>query len=450
MVEHGVEGLRPRQGAAPSTVQTSSPSEVTVTTPSTYTGAVLLMVTETWTNADGTKGSLTIANNVEAYAPGSPIFAVSSDDHLTGSSGADLFVFAQPIAHDTVYNFDATADKIDLIAFNGVNGYGDLVIANDVSGNAVVTTGAGETITILGVDAATLTADNFVFNQEPVLTNTGTMNISDGAILPVGGTIYNSGTIALESTGSETDLEILAESAMLKGGGHVTLSDSSQNVIFGGTADATLINIDNVISGAGHLGNGQLTLVNNGTIIATGVNALDIDTGTNTVTNSGLLEATGTGGLVVHGNLENSGVLAAEGGNVTVTGDVSGSGHATIGGAAILEFGASSNQDTSFAADATGTLKLDNSAAYSGTVSGFGEGDSLDLADILSGPDTTIDFTPNQTGTGGTLTVNDGVHSANIDLAGQYSLQGFHLAADAAAGTLVSYLPPLPSTDPIV
>ncbi len=221
-------------------------------------------------------------------------------------------------------------------------------------------------------------------------------------------------------------------------------------MIFGGTSDATLINVDNFISGAGHLGSRQLTLINNGTIVADGVNALEIDTGANVVANTGLLEATGSGGLIVHGDLDNSGILSANGGNVTVTGDVSGSGHASIGGAAIIEFGASSNQDTSFAADATGTLKLDKSSAYSGTVSGFGEGDMLDLADILSGPETTIDFTPNETGTGGTLMVSDGMHTANIELAGQYSAQGFHLAADAAAGTLVSYLPPLPSTDPII
>ena len=59
---------------------------------------MLLQVTETWTNADGTTGTAVIADNVEAYAPGNPIFALSADDHLTASSGADLLVFAQPIA----------------------------------------------------------------------------------------------------------------------------------------------------------------------------------------------------------------------------------------------------------------------------------------------------------------------------------------------------------------
>ena len=40
-----------------------------------FCGAALLTVGETWFNADGSTGFATITNNVEAYAPGSPIFA---------------------------------------------------------------------------------------------------------------------------------------------------------------------------------------------------------------------------------------------------------------------------------------------------------------------------------------------------------------------------------------
>jgi hypothetical protein len=50
----------------------------------------------------------------------------------------------------------------------------------------------------------------------------------------------------------------------------VLLSDSSQNFISGTDPSVTLTNIDNTISGAGHLGNGQLTLINEGTIDANG------------------------------------------------------------------------------------------------------------------------------------------------------------------------------------
>src|SRR6185295_5896756 len=114
---------------------------------------------------------------------------------------ADLLVFAQPIAHDVVHSFDAAADTIDLIGFTGVGGFADLSIADDANGNAFITLGGGSTITVLGVHAVDLGASNFEFNVEPVMINTGTMTIADGAILPLGGMIENSGTIALGSTG---------------------------------------------------------------------------------------------------------------------------------------------------------------------------------------------------------------------------------------------------------
>ena len=41
-----------------------------------------------------------------------------------------------------------------------------------------------------------------------MIHNAGTMTVDDGAVLPLGGTIDNTGTIALDSTGTETDLEI--------------------------------------------------------------------------------------------------------------------------------------------------------------------------------------------------------------------------------------------------
>jgi hypothetical protein len=41
----------------------------------------------------------------------------------------------------------------------------------------VIATGAGSTITVLGVHAADLGAANFEFNVEPVTINTGTMTI---------------------------------------------------------------------------------------------------------------------------------------------------------------------------------------------------------------------------------------------------------------------------------
>jgi hypothetical protein len=425
-------------------IRTSDPSILTVTTAATYAGAMVLNLTERWTNADGSAGRAVVADNVEAYAPGSPIFAVSADDHLTGSSGNDLFVFAQPIAHDTIHSFDAAADRIDLIGFTGVAGFGDLAIADDASGNAVVTLGSGETITVLGVHATALSANHFLFDVEPVITNAGAMVVSNGAILPLGGTIDNTGTIALASTGNETDLEILVRGVTLQGGGQVALSDDSHNVVFGGAADAVLTNLDNTISGAGQLGAGQMTLVNAGTINATGTNALVIDTGINVIGNSGTLQATGSGGLVVNSGVTNSGLLWADGGNIIMLHTVGGSGNALISGVAQLEFMAGSDAAVTFDTGAAGTLKLDQSGEFTGTIAGLTSHNAIDLADLSFSGGAALSYAPNGADTGGILTVSSGSQTASLALVGNYIAGGFLTTSDAHSGTSIHYTLPTP------
>ncbi|CAI8836302.1 Cadherin domain-containing protein [Pseudomonas jessenii] len=418
------------------TVQTSDPGALTVTTPEGFAGAAVLHINMTWTNADGSVGSSYVFNNVEAFAPDTPIFALSADDNLTGSSGADTFVFAQPIGNNQIYSFDATADKIDMIGFTGVTGFADLSITNDANGNALVSISSGQTVTLKGVDAVDLSEANFQFDVDPLTNNAGTLTIADGAIMPFGGSIHNSGTIELGSTGNETSLEILFRGATLTGGGQVLLSDNAQNVIFGGSADTVLTNADNTISGAGQLGAGQMMVVNSGLIHASGVNALVIDTGNSAVTNTGVLQASGSGGLVIESALVNSGSLWANDGNITIHGDAQGGGSATISGSAMLEFGAASDQHVTFDSGAAGTLKLDVSTAFSGSVSGFAEDDTLNFGDIAFGANTQITYAANDTGIGGLLIVNDGAHAAQIALNGQYAAAGLQANAEGSGSEL--------------
>uniref|UniRef100_UPI001FE6B503 Ig-like domain-containing protein n=3 Tax=Mesorhizobium TaxID=68287 RepID=UPI001FE6B503 len=425
------------------TTQTNDLQALTVTTPSEFTGAAVLDVSMTWINADGTTGSMSVADNVEAYTQGSPIFAWSGDDVLTGSSGNDLFVFSQPIGFDTVHNFDAAADQIDLIGYNGLASFSDLQthIADDTHGNAVIALGDGQSITLDGVHSNALTAGNFVFDQTPVVNNAGTMTIGDGALLPLSGTINNSGLISLDSTGGDTLLQIIQHGVTLQGGGQILLSDSAANVISGTGPDVTLVNVDNTISGAGQLGSGMLSLDNQGTIIASGANALVIDTGGSVVTNSGTLEATGSGGLTITGGLANSGILLANGGDIVIHGQVTGDGDATIGNLSKLEFGGASSTDVTFAHDAAGTLQLDDSFDFSGRIGGITNDDRLELEDILFGAGTTAVYQANQDGSGGTLTISDGTHGTALHLVGSYDANGFKLADDGQGHTAVSYNP---------
>ena len=249
------------------TVQTDDLSTLTVMTAAAYAGAMVLNVTEAWTNADGSTGTATMSDNVEAYSPGSAIFAWSGADTLTGAGGNDLFVFAQPIGNDAIYNFNVATDQIDLTGFAGITSFDDLAghIAGASNGDTVITLGAGETITLHGVDAALLTASDFVFNQTPVVDNAGTMTVSDGAMLPLDGIVDNTGTIALNSSGDVTELadrRRWASRSRVAAGSFCRTA--SENMIVGANADATLTNVDNTISGAGQIGAGDsnLSLIN--------------------------------------------------------------------------------------------------------------------------------------------------------------------------------------------
>ena len=429
------------------TVQTNDIAALSITSLDSYTGALVLNVAEGWTNADGSTGYAIVADNVEVFAKGAPIFAISGDDTLTGSSGADLFMFSQPIGNDTIFNFNFATDKIDLTGFAGIASFGDIAahIADDGHGDAVIRLGAGETIMLHGVNAASLTAADFVFNQTPIVDNAGTMAVSDGAMLPLGGTIDNTGTIALNSTGDETDLQIIGDGVTLQGGGYLTLSDSHENIIFGTNSATTLTNVDNTIPGAGQIGigDGNLTLVNetHGTIDANiSGGTLTLDTG-HTITNDGILEAT-------------------NGGTLQIDDPVSGGGSAIIAGGTLI-FDAQSNMNVTFdngsGTPAYGELVLGHASDFSGQISGFTgtapdttHSDAIDLNDISFGSNITFAYDDNAgTDTGGTLTIfGSGDTVASITFAnGEYTTASFTLSSDGSGGTLIT--DPPTSTTPI-
>ncbi|EIM14560.1 VCBS domain-containing protein [Pseudomonas chlororaphis] len=422
-------------------VQTNDPGALTVTTSSDFAGALVLEVNLYWSNSDGSSASAYVFNNVEVYAPGSPIFALSADDNLTGSSGADTFVFAQPIGNNQIYNFDVAADKIDLIGFTGVTAFADLSISNDANGNALVSIGSGQTVTLKGVDAADLGEANFRFDTDPLTHNSGTLTIADGAIMPFGGGLHNSGTIELGSAGNETSLEILFRGATLTGGGQVLLSDNAQNVIFGGSADTVLTNVDNRISGAGQLGAGQMILANAGLILASGMNSLVLDTGTHTISNSGVLESTGTGGMTVASAVENTGHLWANGGDLRLLADVTGNGSATIDGDASLTFAGAAHTSVAFHGAGAGSLVIAQAEAAGSLVGilGLESDDLLTFGDLAFGANTQLSYTANASGAGGLLTVDDGAHRAEVNLLGHYSAEDFQVTDGGEAGTQVSY-----------
>jgi autotransporter passenger strand-loop-strand repeat protein len=84
---------------------------------------------------------------------------------------------------------------------------------------------------------------------------------------------------------------------------------------------------------------------------------------------------------------------------------------------------------------AGGTLRLDDSQHFGGWISGFGVPGGIDLADIAFGSGTTLGYAGNASS--GVLTVSDGLHTAALQLLGQYAEANFTLQSNGHGGTLV-------------
>jgi ELWxxDGT repeat protein/VCBS repeat-containing protein len=106
----------------------------------------------------------------------------------------------------------------------------------------------------------------------------------------------------------------------------------------------------------------------------------------------------------------------------------------TVGNGANLSIASASTDAVTFAGP-SGTLTLGQSASFTGTIAGFAAQDQIDLSDIGFGANTTLGY--DSRGNAGTLTVNDGVHSANLTLLGNYMASSFAAAGDGHGGTLI-------------
>jgi hypothetical protein len=141
---------------------------------------------------------------------------------------------------------------------------------------------------------------------------------------------------------------------------------------------------------------------------------------------------------------QNAGTLEAAGGTLDILGPIpGGSEPATIDSGSTLELATPDAGSVTFAT-ASGTLKLDNSKSFTGTVSGLALGNYIDLTDIAFGNSTSLGYAPNTGNTGGTLSATDGGgHTANIALLGNYIASSFVASSDGHGGTLITDPPPV-------
>lgn len=298
------------------------------------------------------------------------------------------------------------------ITATGPGAHVDLQSAQ-LQGGTLQTTGSGSEI-------RTVDRGSMLDGSGSKVSNTGTVNVRDGTSLTLLGSISNSGTILLTSDHDQSDLLIGAPTAQLSGGGHVSLTDALTNVVEGVSSSAGLANIDNIISGAGFIKN--MVLVNSGTIQAIFPDhALTLSTG-HPITNNGL--------------------LAAVGGTLMVKDAVTGTGSCLISAVGTLVLAESSSENAAF----SGLGALELGASYSGSISGFASGDTVDLTYITSnnfgGGANNIQAKWTEGGTGGTLSIIDpsqGVSPlATLTFAGSYFPSQFLVSNDGHSHPLIS------------
>ncbi len=97
----------------------------------------------------------------------------TGNDTFTGAGQSDLFVFEDGFGSDTITDFAGGigSEKINLANVAAITDYADLVAnhLSEVGGNAVISDGLGNTITLTGVTLATLIAADFDFTAPPPL-----------------------------------------------------------------------------------------------------------------------------------------------------------------------------------------------------------------------------------------------------------------------------------------
>jgi hypothetical protein len=323
-------------------------------------------------------GTLTLVNNA-----GGTIIA-SDSNALVLNTGASI----------TTNNGLMEATNTGGLTIQTTVNSGTSGVIKAAGGNVFLQNGTLQGGTLSSTGSAAIAVSNGTFDGTAhTVTNTGAVVVNDNTGLTLLGTFTNNGTVTLNSTGDGTEILVgpggkTAGTVTLTGGGHIILSDNGSNYIQGTIAGDTLVNVNDTISGAGRIGAGQLNLVNDATISATGTNAaLYIDTGSTTINNA-LLEASGPAGLVIQSAINNSGggTILASGGNVYLQSTISGGVLNSVGTANIVAQNATldgaaqavTNSGTIDIADNT-RLNFDGTINNTGVIAFNSSGDATDL-----------------------------------------------------------------------
>jgi hypothetical protein len=332
------------------------------------------------------------------------------------TAGSTLQLDAGTYTQTSTGNILATETGNDLSAVNLESG----VIIN---GGKLTTTGTTATINLVGT-SATLTLNGVS------ISGNGSVQLADGSTTTLLGTITNTGTIDLNSTGDTTTLSIGAASVTLSGTGKIILASNGKGVITGPSSSDVLHN-GNTIEGPGNIGNGIIGIVNTGTILENSATLLTIDAGSMGFNNQGTVTVDTNDTLYIN-NLANqflnfnSGTNTLAGGTYIVDGTLKFDGanivtnNASItlsGSKSAIENGSSANALTNFATN-NGSFALASGRNFT-TIGNFTNNGTLNIGGgtkFAVGTNGAADLTnyASDTLTGGTYLVTGTLQFNNV------------------------------------
>jgi hypothetical protein len=304
------------------------------------------------------------------------------------------------------------------------------------------TAGAGGESVQFGTIASTLVVERGAHFTAKLIANASVNDVLDlggsapgvtGAI----GTLYRGFTTVEDSAGSRWQLagsNDFAKHASLDVAGSLTVVGSVSNVaavtVEVAAGRAGLLRL----TGTGTLQTGSLALAGGTLKVASGAEAV-IGIGTAAGAGSITVEAggvlTGEGELSATSIVDN-GNIVAEGGTLTLAAPTSGTGTVQLDSSSTVQAFGSLAASIAFMAGGQELLFVAHGASVTGTISGFGAGDTIDLrvaASHLQFSDGVLDFLAGK-----------GTVVAALSFAGPYTQANFHLASDGHGGSDVTYI----------
>jgi hypothetical protein len=304
--------------------------------------------------------------------------------------------------------------------------------------------------------------------QYAILRTTGTSTASLGASAGLlSGAVSLSGFSQIQFAGGGEISQIGTNSSLTLTGGSAQLDDLGvggnsaltglSNIVGSlyldagaALADTAALSIGGALDLDYYAGQGGSSFTDTNPLVNSGV--LDIGNATlsasdkvsaSTLTNTGAINLVGHGAahasLISSGQFTNNGAVSITADTEEIAGAVVGAGTFDLFGTSTLEFDgavAAGEKVTFHAAD---RLALKSAGGFAATISGFGTADTIDAISLLKGS-ATYNFVENAGNTGGTLSLSDGTHSAQLLLSGSYTNASFQLAADSGTGTLIKFV----------